>query len=74
MDKADCIQIESGEPTKIGWQRSGMGMFSYNVFDKPIPDSLKKQYNDSCTYIFYNKKLVLEYGGGAVGSQCFPKN
>lgn len=74
LDKADCIQIESGEPTKIGWQRSGMGMYSYDVFDKPIVDSLKKYYNDSCTYILYNDKLVLEYGGGAVGSQCFPKN
>jgi hypothetical protein len=74
LDKADCIQIESGEPTKIGWQRSGMGMYSYNVFDKAIPDSLKKRYNDSCTYILHNDKLVLQYGGGAVGSQCFPKN
>ena len=74
LDKAGCIQIESGEPTIIGWQRSGMGMYSYNVFDKPIADSLKKYYNDSCTYILYNDKLVLEYGGGAIGSQCFPKN
>lgn len=74
LDKANCIKIESGEPTKIGWQRSGMGMYSYNVFDKPIIDSLKKNYNDSCTYILYNDKVVLEYGGGAIGSQCFPKN
>ena len=74
LDKANCIQIESGEPTKIGWQRSEMGMYSYNVFDKTIADSLKNHYNDSCTYILYNDKLVLEYGGGAIGSQCFPKN
>lgn len=26
LDNADCIQIESGEPTKIGFKRSGMGM------------------------------------------------
>ena len=74
LDKANCIQIESGEPTKIGWQRSGMGMYSYDVFSKPIADSLKTHYNDSCTYILYNDKLVLEYGGGAVGPQCFPNN
>jgi hypothetical protein len=71
LDKANCIQIESGEPTKIGFQRSGMGMYSFNVFDKPIPDSLKANYNDSCTYILANDRLVLEYGGGAIGSQCF---
>jgi hypothetical protein len=71
LDKANCIQIESGEPTKIGFQRSGMGMYSFNVFDKPIRDSLRANYIDSCTYILANDKLVLEYGGGAVGSQCF---
>lgn len=71
LDKANCIQIESGEPAKIGFQRSGMGMYSFNVFDNPIPDSLRKNYNDSCTYIIVNERLVLEYGGGAIGSQCF---
>ncbi len=71
LDKANCIQIESGEPTKIGFKRSGMGMYSFNVFDQPIPDNLIEQYNDSCTYILVNRKLVLEYGGGAIGSQCF---
>ena len=71
LDNADCIQIESGEPTKIGFKRSGMGMYSFNVFDKPIPDNLIEQYNDSWTYILVNKRLALEYGGGAIGSQCF---
>jgi len=73
IDNADCIQIESGEPTKIGFKRSGMGMYSFNVFDQPISDNLTEQYNDSCTYILVNRKLVLEYGGGAIGSQCFYK-
>lgn len=71
LDNANCIQIESGEPTKIGFQRSGMSMYSFNIFEKPISDSLKNYYNDSCTYIQVNKKLVLEYGGGAVGANCF---
>jgi hypothetical protein len=71
LDNADCIQIESGEPAKIGFKRSGMGMYSFNIFDKPIPDSLKAHYNDSCTYILVNDRLVLEYGGGAFGGQCF---
>lgn len=71
LDRANCIQIESGEPAKIGFQRSGMGMYSFNIFDRPIPDSLKAKYNDSCTYILANDRLVLEYKGGAVGSQCF---
>lgn len=73
LDNADCIQIESGEPTKIGFKRSGMGMYSFNVFSQKIPDSLIEHYNDSCRYILVNRKLVLEYGGGAIGSQCFYK-
>lgn len=71
LDKAECISIESGEPTKIGFQRSGLGMYFFNVFEKPMPDYLQVQYNDSCTYILANDQLVLEYGGGAVGPQCF---
>jgi hypothetical protein len=70
---ANCISAQSGEPVKIGFQRSGMGMYFFNVFDKPIQDSIKKRYNDSCTYIYANNQLVLEYGGGAFGSQCFPR-
>ncbi len=71
LEDANCIQIESGEPTKIGFQRSGMGMYSFNVFKQPMPDSLINLYNDSCTYIFFDRKLVLEYAGGAIGPQCF---
>ncbi|QRQ63852.1 hypothetical protein [Sphingobacterium multivorum] len=50
---------------------SRMERYSFNVFDKPIADSLKTAYNDGCTYIMVNDRLVLEYGGGAIGSQCF---
>jgi hypothetical protein len=71
LDNANCISVTSGEPNNIGFQRSGMGKYSYNLFDKPIADSLKASYNDSCTYILYNDKVVLEYGGGVIGQQCF---
>lgn len=72
LDKANCISVKSGEPCNIGFQRSGMGKYFYNIFERPIADSLKSSYNDSCTYILYNNKVVLEYGGGAIGPQCFP--
>ena len=73
LDAANCIQIESGEPTKIGFQRSGMGMFIYNVFDHSITDSLKQYFKSNCQYKIFSDKLVLEYGSGAVGSDCFPR-
>lgn len=72
LDKANCISVTNGNPTNIGFRRSDMGMYFYNLFDKPLNDSLKKVYNDSCTYRLYNDTVALEYGGGAIGSQCFP--
>lgn len=71
LDSANCIGISSGEPCVISFQRSGMGIYSFLVFDEPIPDNLKPNYNDSCTFIMVNNKLVLEYGGGVMGNQCF---
>ena len=71
LDLANCISVTSGNPSNIGFQRSNMGKYTYNLFDKPIADSLKASYNDSCTYILYSDNVVLEYGGGAIGPQCF---
>jgi nitrogen fixation-related uncharacterized protein len=73
LDAANCIYVSSGEPCNIGFQRSCLGMYSYNLFDKPIADSLMPYYNDSCRYILYTDQVVLEYGGGAVGPQCFER-
>lgn len=72
LDEAGCISVTNSSPFNIGFQRSGMGKYFYNLFDKPIPDSLRANYNDSCTYVLYTDQVVLEYGGGAVGPQCFP--
>jgi hypothetical protein len=74
LDSAHCISAQNGEPCQIGFQRSGMGMFFYDLFTSPIPDGAKDKYNDGCTHFFYNPTVVLEYGGGAIGPQCFPKD
>lgn len=71
LDVADCIGISSREPVEINFKRYGMGMYSFIVFDKPMNDSLKAQYNDGCTFIYVNSRLALEYSGGAIGGQCF---
>jgi hypothetical protein len=71
LDEANCIAIKSGEPMKIGFQRSGMGQYFYQVFEKNLDDFEIDKYNDSCKYIFYKDNIVLEYGGGVFGSHCF---
>ena len=71
LDKSNCISVKNGEPAVIGFKRSGLGMYLYDLFSNSIPDSLRSRYNDSCTHIIYSDKIALEYGGGAVGPQCF---
>lgn len=73
LDKANCISIAGKDPVVIGWQRSGMAIFSYNIFDNNLAKDKIEDYNDGCTYIFYKDNIVLEYSGGAIGPQCFPK-
>ncbi|WP_379968734.1 hypothetical protein [Epilithonimonas sp. UC225_85] len=69
LDNADCISIEDGEPIKIGFKRSGLGMYSFDVFQDKATN--RNNFNNNCNYILVNNKLALEYGGGAVGPQCF---
>ncbi len=71
LDKANCISVEDGEPIKIGFKRSGLGMYSFNVFQDIQTN--RSEYNNKCEYILISRKLMLEYGGGAIGPQCFPK-
>ena len=72
LDNANCISVRSGDPCNIGFRRRGNGEYFYNLFSEPIAENLRHNYNDSCTYIFLNEKVVLEYGGGTIGPQCFP--
>ena len=74
LDEANCISVRNGTPCRVGFQRSGMGMYFYDLFLTPLSDRLKDTYNNRCSYIFYKPTVVLEYMGGAIGSQCFPKD
>lgn len=71
LKQANCIGIAGREPVNISFKRFGMGLYSFIVFDTPIPNSSKDRYNDSCMNIYINEKLVLQFGGGAIGKQCF---
>lgn len=73
LDSANCISIESGEPCKIGFQRQDLGKYNYLVFDKPMSDSLKLFYKNYCAYNLYNDRVVLMWGAGALGGDCYPQ-
>jgi len=72
LTDANCVSIENGQITTIGFSRSGMGKYSYLLFDNNLTATQVKQYNNGCRDIYYKNNIVLEYGGGAVGPQCFP--
>jgi len=72
LDKANCISVSNRDKFEVGFARSGMGKYSYLIFDKPLTKVEKEKYNNGCEYIYYKNNIVLEYGGGAIGSQCFP--
>ena len=74
LDNAKCISIKNGETSTVGFKRSGMGKYSYIFFKKDLNKEEQKLYNDGCLQIFYERNIVLEYGGGAFGQQCFEKN
>ncbi|MEZ4983682.1 MAG: hypothetical protein R2795_01375 [Saprospiraceae bacterium] len=72
LDKANCISIDkSGDIYTIGFQRSGMGKYHYKIFDNWSIDEIKQKFNGGCLYKYYKENVVLEYGGGAIGMQCF---
>ncbi|MEC5395302.1 hypothetical protein [Bergeyella sp. RCAD1439] len=74
LDDANCIQIKNGEPTQVGFARSGMGMYFFNVYKNPINQIEFDGRNFDCQYRYVDRHLVLEYVGGAIGPQCFPKD
>lgn len=72
MQMANCISLQSGDQTEVGFARSGLGKYSYLIFPNPlltVPEI--KEHNDGCHYIYYKKNVVLKYTGGMAGPQCF---
>jgi len=74
LENANCISIENGTITTIGFARSGMGKYSYKLFENNLTKNQIQEYNNGCEYIFYRDNVVLEFGGGAIGLQCFEKD
>lgn len=69
---ANCISIQNGDQTEIGFARSGLGKYSYLIFPtKLLTVPQIKVYNDGCEYIYYKTNVVLKYEGGMAGPQCF---
>ncbi len=73
LESAKCRSIENGKISTVGFARSGMGKYSYKFFEEDLSEKQQAEFNDGCSYIYYERNIVLEFGGGAVGRQCFEK-
>ncbi|GAB5473777.1 MAG: hypothetical protein Mars2KO_18760 [Maribacter sp.] len=71
LDDARCRSIKNENIVTIGFSRSGMGKYYYKFFKNDLNDEEQGRHNDGCSYIFFERDIVLEFGGGAVGQQCF---
>lgn len=71
LDGANCISVSTYKVFTVGFQRSGMGIYFYMLLDNTLTTAEKKAYLESCDHILYRDNIVLKFGGGAIGPQCF---
>jgi hypothetical protein len=80
LKDANCISIQSnyympGENScEVGLQRRGNGVFYYLLFDPPIADSLKRNFNDGCHNVLINNLAAIRWYGGTLGPDCIYGN
>lgn len=72
LDRANCISIKYDEYYSVGYSRSGMGMYSYRIYEHELSQAELDQLVDDCILRYYSDSVLLEYGSGAIGSLCFP--
>lgn len=77
LDKIGCISISlqavPGNPFCVGFRRVGMGIYSFWFYDHPLSPEQRDSINAQEGLIVFNDSTVFEYGGGAFGSQNFPR-
>lgn len=75
LKELGCLGIEYSqtypEQLTIWFRRVYMGLYSYNIYSRPMTDKEKADAMEQWEYIPYNDHCTFEYGGGAIGPQTF---
>jgi hypothetical protein len=61
LEKSGCINIMSGEPVRIEYRYSGLGLFSYYVFSQPLSDEMIHTYTKEFRDSIISKNVVVIY-------------
>ena len=72
LNRSRTISVEwkpKGNLVIVGYERSGLGKYSYLFYDQSTPlDSITQQ--DGCKFSYFKDRVVLEYADGAIGDKC----
>ncbi len=72
LKKAGCLHINIfREFCDVGYKSVGFGMYSFRIYSRDLTDEEKSQYMEDYCFIPYNRRVLFEFGGGAVGPQQF---
>lgn len=55
----------------VDYYREAMGMYSYNLFFRPLTPEEEELFRTDLMYIPYTPHVVFQYAGGAIGPQTF---
>ncbi|MBO7563165.1 MAG: hypothetical protein J6T04_09830 [Bacteroidales bacterium] len=67
-----CQNIEiSADYCDVGYKYVGLGLYSFRIYSRDLTEEEKKSYMDDPCFLPYNRRVLFEFGGGAVGPQSF---
>jgi hypothetical protein len=61
LKNANCLNIMSGDPIRIEYRYSGIGLFTYLVFNKPLTDSVANMYKKELGDPVIRSNVVIIY-------------
>ena len=56
----------------LGYPTNDLYGLQYIIFDKTLDNKHVEEINKSCSHKFISNRVLVEYGGPAFGSDCFP--
>jgi hypothetical protein len=81
LEKAKCISVSNGfsfsddvqaDYISIGYPTYDLYGLEYVIFEKGLETNKVNKIIESCSFKKINNKVLVQYGGPAFGSDCFP--
>ena len=76
LKRIGCIGVATGNAhsrAELFFRREGMGMYSYDIYKRPLTKEEKEMFMHDGMFIPYSEKVIFVYGGGVFGPQSFPE-